>query len=314
MYEENILDHRAAVPEKYIYVSSPPGYSHIMYCLPRQSVHVPTSPSPLDTVALVLRQQPVVVKIRRRPKIANEHSALLAIASASRPGSDLAKQHFLDFLDVSGLDGASELSFATITLPAILPSATLGDWSNAAAETENPVAWVYHVLLSLGMALRFLRQECGIEHGDVHDGNVLLWLNDGSPFGLPALVLIDFESKRSADGETSTDYFDAMTIVHLLAQEAETNADQTWAGFRQSVAAIVLDREAQAERRLEVSRFEEFWEEWKDVAVKERDRAGQKAVAVTREIFEKAVQQKGEVVSDEDLEEAVQSVSSPRVC
>jgi hypothetical protein len=73
----------------------------------------------------------------------------------------------------------------------------------------------------------------------------------------------------------------------------------------------VLDRKAQAERRLEASRFEEFWEEWKGAAIGGRNEASTEAVAVTREIYWKAVEQKGEFVTDEDLERAVQGVNSP---
>jgi hypothetical protein len=305
MYEENLLDHRAALPEKYVYISSPPGYSHITYCPPSQPI---VSPSPLSAAAL--RTHLVVVKIRRLPKITNEHSALVTIASTTSPSSDLAKHHFLSCLSVSGLDGAPELSFTTITLPAVLPSVTLGDWCNAAAETENPVVFVYHVSISLGTALQFLRRECATEHADVHDGNVLLRVREGSPFGLPELVIVDFELQKRGDVGVSRDYFDALMLVHLLAQEVE-DGDRIWKDFKQAVALMVLDRKAQAERRLEASRFEEFWEEWKGAAIGGRNEASTEAVAVTREIYWKAVEQKGEFVTDEDLERAVQGVNSP---
>lgn len=169
MNQEKLFDHRAAVLEKYVYASAVTGYSHIMYCLPRQYL---ISPPPFN--ASSLRKHLAVVKVLRRPKIANEHAALLSIRKATDPDSDVAgvaKNHFPNFLDIYDPTSGSGLSLTSITLPAILPSITL-----SASRTEDPIPFVYHVFISLSTALLFLHNTCGCEYGDMHDGNVMLRL------------------------------------------------------------------------------------------------------------------------------------------
>jgi hypothetical protein len=310
MENEDVVNHRAALPEKYVYVSANPNYNHILYCLPRHTIGVLASPSSLSAPAL--RPLVVVVKVRPRPLIHREHAALLAIENATRPDS-AAKKHFLHALDVSGLAGPSEESLASLTLPAVLPSVTLSDWQVAACTTENPIALVYHVFVSLGTALRFLRRECVLEHGDVHEGNVLLRVHSDSPFGLPELVLIDFEAQRVVEQEVSRDYFGFLAIVRELAYGAEdgvseAGTDWGWSGFKQDVALALMHGDARAKRRLEVSRFEELWGRWENAAVEGRGKVSKEAVAVTRELFEKAAVQRGECATDEELRMAVDSV------
>lgn len=74
-------------------------------------------------------------------------------------------------------------------------------------------------------------------------------------------------SQRSGAVKWYRGLLHALAIVNLLAQEADhalgqIGTDGMWVGFKRDVSLMVLEREAQAERRVEVSRFEELWEEW----------------------------------------------------
>lgn len=200
--ENDLLGYRATLPDNYVYVSTGV-IQHILYCLPRQSLELAAlSPTPDLTT---LHKNLVVIKMRRRPLIQVEYDVLHDIHTSTDPALDAVKTHFLSLLSVSS-PATNESSLAYLVLPAVLPSITLSDWHTASAETEFPIPSIYHIFLSLTTALIFFHKRVRIEHGDLHEENVLFCFSSSSEFGLPELVLIDLEQKRQGDGDVSRDY------------------------------------------------------------------------------------------------------------
>ncbi|KAF3046879.1 hypothetical protein E8E12_005040 [Didymella heteroderae] len=275
-------DYRAALPNDYVYVSEGPD-RHILYCLPRDSI-----PTHINRAAL--RSDLVVVKVRRRPYIQAEIDILIAIRNSAVPDANIARTHFLKLLDVT-LPEDSEDSLSGLVMPAVLPAVTLGDWA-LYPQTDDPTPFIYYVFLSLTTALRFLHSHIRIEHGDLHDGNVMLRRSVSDPSGLSELVLIDFENKREVNGETSRDYYDLLFILSNLIEQAERSVDDDWPSFKASVRNMLYEKEAKMTRRVRIDVFDDFCEQWKGVAEEDRGQVSDRELAVTLEMFESAVEKR----------------------
>lgn len=106
---------------------------------------------------------------------------------------------------------------------------------------------------------------------------------------------------------------DLLTIVYEVIRGAEGSTyeegvDWDRAGFKQAILLAISRAEARGMRRLKVSAFDEIWRDWKAGAAEGRRKASAKAVAVTRNNFDKAVGLKREDVTVGDLRKAVERV------
>lgn len=99
-----------------------------------------------------------------------------------------------------------------IATKAITPSLSL-------QELEHPIpeAFVLHSLLEMTKACHFLYESCGkpMMHGDLHPGNMLIDASSQTEFGLPGLVVIDFDQAKSVE-EFEDAWVDFFTHARFL--------------------------------------------------------------------------------------------------
>ncbi|KAF3009990.1 hypothetical protein E8E13_011347 [Curvularia kusanoi] len=284
-----------------------------------------SDPSPSSPGFDKLKKSLVAVKValkRKNDNIIEEE--IEALQSVERVTNDNPDVHFpkLRHKEKFQLErDPDEASF--LVLEAITPPVTLEYMLRT--DANAPIPLVYHLFLSLGSAVRFLRNEVGLAHQDIKQDNILV---RQGPSDLPQFVLIDFGNARAIkDSDYNKDCRTMLQVVCLLAKEVweqrwegsggfetvgkmadrgEQRQDQVdWTGFRE-----MLDGETESSRTFTQvdEAFEDIWNRWKGVAQKARDGRTEDEMADIKRICGKAEERAAEKfreVRDEDLIDAV---------
>lgn len=242
--------------------------------------------------------------------IENEYAALQEIRNCTSPNAEALRALFPEAKSMGYFTPPGYVfRHAYLELEAVSPPVTLGDLVSFYGDPKNnkpaiPTPLVYHVFLSLGAAVLFLRDEVGWAQDDIKPDNVLVRMYHGAPFALPQFVLIDFGNAKRVVGkpkEVSNDCVDVMGLVRMMVRMAEWDTGVHWAAFRDMVfAERARIRECGEDRKLADERFRGLWERWEGVAKEGRKGVTVGEVEGIKEVFEKVAKRKGRV-SDEDL-------------
>ncbi|KAF3009989.1 hypothetical protein E8E13_011346 [Curvularia kusanoi] len=289
------------------------GTSEVHLCLPVQQVKAFISRKETETTTasrnlLTLRSSLVAVKVADNSddytqKIFNtEYNALQAIKD-SKPEDDSIHERFPRILYKGMMDkqdpstGVTD-SFDYLVLEAYNPPLSLRDII-AFPCIEVPVSLVYHVFLSLGSAVLYLRDKVRLSHGDIVSSNVIVCPCAGTTSGLPLVALIDFgRAEPLGKYWSSSDCCEVIQTVQVLLDVAKVRDDETWEEFTDMVRKEINKIAFEAENG-----FSGLWLLWK--AIVENLDMGVEMDEIT-EVLWQVVKDEDMGVSDADLINAVE--------